>query len=361
MALLPLMVNAYDAEINSIYYNFNGDEAEVTYETYLSASYFGVVEIPKFVTYNGKTYRVTSIGDYAFYGCTELTSAIIQFGDSLVYNDNLIVNGDFSSGNEGFTSDYEYVSEKGESVMVPEGLYAVGTSPNDYLDPNFVDHGDHTTGTGNMLVVNGSPDNQDYFWKQNVSVEQGKTYEFLAWCMIIDIGRNSFLEELEFSINGTTISDSYDKTENDWERFCWRYTATESGEIEIKIRTLSEIRGGNDFAIDDISFREISVYEDAKTSIGNYAFANCPNLSYVYCHSNLVPDIKNDTFEGSKIKNATLHVPVGSVNLYKVVSPWNNFGTILATNYDTIIIGTAQDLAAFADLVNSGSEILTLC
>ena len=187
LALLPLVSNAYDAKIDGIYYNFNGDEAEVTYENYLSASYSGIVEIPKFVTYNGKTYRVTSIGDYAFYGCTELTTAVIQFGDSLVYNDNLIVNGDFSSGNEGFTSDYEYVSEKGGSVMNPEGLYAVGTSPNDYLDPNFVKHGDHTTGTGNMLIVNGSPCNQDYVWKQNVFVEKGKTYEFSTWLMNIDI------------------------------------------------------------------------------------------------------------------------------------------------------------------------------
>ena len=359
LALLPIMANAYDALIDGIYYNFSGNEAIVTYENYQSASYSGSVVIPKTVTYNGKTYRVTSVGDYAFYGCTELTTAIIQFGDSLIYGKNLIVNGDFSSGNEGFTSDYVYINEKGEQVMNPEGTYAVGTSPNDYLDPNFMDHGDHTTGTGNMLIVNGSPSNQDYVWKQNIYVEKGKTYEFSAWLMNIDIysiGDHSRFSNdfIEYSINRTAILGTYDKTENDWERFYGRYTATESGEVEIKIRTKSEVLKGNDFAIDDICFSAMSVSPDAKTSIGSYAFAKCPKLRQVLCYSKMAPDIQNSTFEDSNIKNAMLLVPAGSVNLYKAVSPWNNFGTIQAIDDNTKYIGTAQDLVAFANLVNAG-------
>lgn len=30
--LLPMLASAYDAKINGIYYNFSGDEAEVTYQ-----------------------------------------------------------------------------------------------------------------------------------------------------------------------------------------------------------------------------------------------------------------------------------------------------------------------------------------
>lgn len=357
--LAGIRASAYDAEIDGIYYNFLGDEAEVTYENYQSASYSGVVVIPKTVTYNGKTYRVTRIGDYAFYGCTGLTTAIIQFGDSITYNQNLVVNSDFSYGNEGFTSDYVYISETGAQVMVPEGTYAVGTSPNDYLDPNFIDHGDHTTGTGNMLIVNGSPSNQDYVWKQNIFVEKGKTYEFSAWLMNIDIlsigDHNRFSNDfIEYSINRTVILGSYDKTENDWERFYGRYTATKTGEVEIKIRTKSEVLQGNDFAIDDISFSEMSSYADAKASIGSYAFANCPKLRQVFCYSKMAPDTQNSTFEGSNIKSAMLLVPAGSVILYKAVSPWNNFGTIQAINDNTKYIGTAQDLETFANLVNTG-------
>jgi hypothetical protein len=67
---------AYDFVVKGIYYNISGDEAIVTYKgknyvigntTYL---YYndnsGEVIIPETVTYNGKTYTVTAIDNYAF-------------------------------------------------------------------------------------------------------------------------------------------------------------------------------------------------------------------------------------------------------------------------------------------------------
>ena len=77
--LLPKMVNAYDAYINGIFYNFSGTEAEVTSldpEANANA-YSGAVNIPKSVTLNGTTYSVTSIGDRAFLICSKLTSISI--------------------------------------------------------------------------------------------------------------------------------------------------------------------------------------------------------------------------------------------------------------------------------------------
>ena len=65
---------AYDMYVNGVYYNINGDEAPVTYQykytsggsTYYESSYSGHITIPETVTYNGMTYTVTGIGDYAF-------------------------------------------------------------------------------------------------------------------------------------------------------------------------------------------------------------------------------------------------------------------------------------------------------
>ena len=73
---------AYDAEIDGIYYNFPTDStATVTYRNYQNYQYFsdysGSVAIPEFVTYNGTTYSVTSIGYCAFSGCSGLTSVTI--------------------------------------------------------------------------------------------------------------------------------------------------------------------------------------------------------------------------------------------------------------------------------------------
>lgn len=70
---------AYDFVVNGIYYNINGDEATVTYKRKYNPSQYspnwyeyendntGYVTIPEEVTYNGKTYTVTAIGNYAFY------------------------------------------------------------------------------------------------------------------------------------------------------------------------------------------------------------------------------------------------------------------------------------------------------
>ena len=71
---------AYDALIDGIYYNLIESEgqAEVTrgYSGYLGC-YRGTVTIPEAVSHNGETYFVTSIGEYAFYDCPNLTSVSI--------------------------------------------------------------------------------------------------------------------------------------------------------------------------------------------------------------------------------------------------------------------------------------------
>ena len=86
VALLPIVASAYDAKIDGIYYNFyhnfSGGIAWVTYQKYQNSTsyisdYSGVVVIPESVTYNGKTYSVTSIDRFAFFNCSGLTSVTI--------------------------------------------------------------------------------------------------------------------------------------------------------------------------------------------------------------------------------------------------------------------------------------------
>ena len=92
--LVSMTLQAQDAEIDGIFYNFHGNEAEVTYksneprgtdarnsaalviESFSSnpSNYSGDVKIPEFVTYKGVKYKVTSIGKNAFANCNGLTS-----------------------------------------------------------------------------------------------------------------------------------------------------------------------------------------------------------------------------------------------------------------------------------------------
>ena len=79
--LTGLTASAYDVEIDEIYYNFISDEeVEVTSrQLYYSGKdyYYGDMTIPESVTIANRPYRVTRIGEYAFYACWNLSSISI--------------------------------------------------------------------------------------------------------------------------------------------------------------------------------------------------------------------------------------------------------------------------------------------
>ena len=80
------VASAHDFEVDGIFYNIISSESSnfevcVTYQgsnyNEFSNEYSGGVAIPDSVTYNGETYSVTSIEEYAFYKCTGLTNVTI--------------------------------------------------------------------------------------------------------------------------------------------------------------------------------------------------------------------------------------------------------------------------------------------
>ena len=73
--LSALSASAYAFKVDGIAYNKNGDGKSV-YVSY-GGDYTGPVTIPERVTYDGTTYSVTSIGEFAFKDCTGLTSVTI--------------------------------------------------------------------------------------------------------------------------------------------------------------------------------------------------------------------------------------------------------------------------------------------
>ena len=66
------------------------------------------------------------------------------------------------------------------------------------------------------------------------------------------------------------------------------------------------------------------------THIYSCAFQNCNNLTDVYCYADNVPITWDYAFKDTPIASATLHVPAGSIDLYKTTSPWKDFGNIVA-------------------------------
>ena len=60
-------------KVDGIYYDISGTTATVTQV----GDYSGDIVIPESITFENSKYSVTSIGDYAFWGCRSLTSVTI--------------------------------------------------------------------------------------------------------------------------------------------------------------------------------------------------------------------------------------------------------------------------------------------
>ena len=85
IAVAAVAEDVYDFKVDGIYYKIVNDEACVTYKSFsyidhdphYESDYAGDVVIPPTVTYDGKTYPVTSIGSCAFYRRSAVTSITI--------------------------------------------------------------------------------------------------------------------------------------------------------------------------------------------------------------------------------------------------------------------------------------------
>ena len=71
------------------------------------------------------------------------------------------------------------------------------------------------------------------------------------------------------------------------------------------------------------------------TSIGNQAFAECTELTDFYCYAENIPSTGNDVFSNSEIGYATLHVPGVSISVYTNATPWSEFGSIVEIGNET--------------------------
>ena len=65
-----------------------------------------------------------------------------------------VINGDFELGNVGFTSAYTFIAPA-PNGNTAAAQYTITTDAFPW-NPNFADFGDHTTGSGQYMVVNGA-------------------------------------------------------------------------------------------------------------------------------------------------------------------------------------------------------------
>jgi hypothetical protein len=172
---------------------------------------------------------------------------------------NVVTNGDFSAGDTGFTSNYTDVTTNtpNGSQLYPEATYAVGKNPQAYHNM-FTSFGDHTTGTGNMLIVNGASVANQAVWAENVMVTPNTNYVFSIWATSAS---PTYPAILQFSINNTslgTLSLTQSLPDGTWQYFTATWNSGNlSGSYPISLVNQNTASGGNDFAIDDIVFAPV--------------------------------------------------------------------------------------------------------
>jgi hypothetical protein len=198
-----------------------------------------------------------------------LVALILGMGTALAVP---IPNGDFELGNNlQFSSDYDYFDQPAtpansysspKASLYDEGTYGVGTDPHLY-HAYWSSFGDHTTGTGKMMIVNGATESPNALvWGSPVSpvtidVTNGTTYYFSAWLASVYPALDNppiAPATLAFSINGNQIGADFTLSApvGTWELFYEPWLA-DSATATLALINKNSAVSGNDFALDDIS------------------------------------------------------------------------------------------------------------
>jgi gliding motility-associated-like protein len=158
-------------------------------------------------------------------------------------------------GDFGFVTDYVNYLPGTVPATGVQGAYGVVTNPRNWFTP-FSNCADHTTSSGNMLVADGSTTGTARVWYSPapITVIPGKNYTFSYFLTAVVNGGPAKLEVL---INNVPIGPVATAPSSpcvwDEHSYVWNSGTNTTAIISIIDR---EAFGNNDFAIDDLYFRE---------------------------------------------------------------------------------------------------------
>jgi len=395
--MVNICVHAYEAEIDGIYYSFNTTKKTATVVTRsLMNAYSGSVSIPSSVVSNGDTYSVTSIGDYAFWRCSGLTSVTIgnnvtSIGESAFYycsglTSLTIGNSVTSIGESAF-----YECSGLPSLIIPNGVKSIGSfafsecsSLTSVIIPNSVTSIDKwafagcsglislTIGNSVTSIDDGAFYNCSSLKQIAVEVEN-KKYDSRDNCnAIIETESNTLITGCKNTVipNSVTSIGSYafggcssltTVTIPNSVTFIGKYAFQNC--IGLTSVTISNcVTSIDKFAFSRCSELTSVTIPKSVTSIGDYAFAGCTGLQSIYSLIETPFALDKSVFQvygdAPEVIYATvpLYVPQGRKNLYQQAEGWKLFQNIGEGNPLRIGITTADKTAPTAFYSVSGRQ-----
>jgi len=175
---------------------------------------------------------------------------------------NMVVNGNFDAGISGFTTAYALGTGGTYGLLSDAATYAISTNPR-LTHTNFAIFGDHTTGTGNMMVINGDTASGNLpLICQTIPVTPYTDYDFSIWAATCV---SSSPATLSLQINGFTIGSPLilPLATGVWTQLAQSWNSGPSTSATLCLVDQNAQVSGNDFAIDDFSLREICTVQDS--------------------------------------------------------------------------------------------------
>ena len=312
MILTSMTALAYNFKSDGLYYNILSETdrtVEVTYYDYKNNSYYndayGDIEIPSKLIYDRKTYKVTSIGKYAFYNCSGLTSVTI--GNSVT-----------SIGNSAFSNCSGLIS-----IIVDE------SNPSFSSIEGILYNNDATTLiycpiTKKTVTIPNSVTSIDYSAFYGCSGLTSVTIPN----SVTSIGERAFSGCS--GLTSVTIGNSV--TSIGYYAFSGCYGLT-SVTIPNSVTTIVQSAFSNCRGLTSVTIG------NSVTSIGKYAFSGCSKLTSIYCQGTKPPrenPRESIVFSEAILKECTLYVPIGCQAAYEAVDPWRNFWNIEEMDFSGI-------------------------
>ena len=337
--LSVVTASAYDFRRDGLCYNITSEEDRTVEVTQLSSSNAGYVSgdltIPERIIYFSKAYRVTSIGESAFWGRSGLTSVVIpssvtSIGGSAFYGCSgltsvVIPSSVTSIGESAFSGCYGLTS-----VVIPSSVTSIGGAAfwgcsglTSVVIPSSI------TSIGRRAFSGCSK-------LAEIVVDDGNQ-NYMSIDGILYSKDGSLLHSCPGAKTSVDIPSSVTSIGGSAFLLC-------SGLTSVVIPPSVTSIGESAFA--NCSGLTIVVIPSSVTSISSGAFYDCSNLKEVYCMME-TPVATEATFSDDVLMNAVLYVPTGTKDEYEKVDPWRNFFNIEefdATGISNATVGNDEPL-----------------